>query len=429
MASTIDDFEIRQDRNSSLLLYLITALLAVAVLWAAFAKLDKVTRGEGKVIPSGQVQTIQSLEGGILRHLLVREGEVVAKGQALLEIDPTLLRSDLDRGRQKQASLRARIARLSAEARGTPLVLPADLSADTSPLVSTETALYAERLAKREADLSVLENQLRQRAQELGEAQAELAAAEESLVLLGKQIDLIEPLVKKRYEPQTTLIELERQRAEHSGKRNRARLAIPRLQAAIAESRSQMDVRVADERAEALAELNAATAELAELSSGLPAAQNRVERTMVRSPVRGVVNRLLLTTLGGVAKPGEALAQVVPLDDTLLVEALIRPENIAFLRPGQPARVRLTAYNYTRYGSLEAELVNIGADAIEMPKSGELRYRVQVRTRGALVDADNKPLPVIPGMIAEVDILTGKRSVLSYLIEPIIRVKSKAFRE
>ncbi|PTQ07465.1 secretion protein HlyD [Sphingomonas oleivorans] len=429
MTSAIHDFEARQDRGASLLLYVIAAMILVTLLWAALAKVDKVTRGEGKIIPSGQVQTIQSLEGGILRHILVREGQVVAKGQALLEIDPTLLRSDLDRSQQKQAALRARIARLTAEAEGRALVLPADLPADAAALAATETALHSERQAKRQADLNVLENQLRQRAQELGEAQAQLAAAEESLALLGRQIGLIEPLVRKRFEPQTTLIELERQRAEQSGKRNQARLAIPRLQAAIAETRSQIAAKTADDRGEALAELNSATAELGELSSELPAAQNRVERTMIRSPVRGVVNRVLLTTVSGVAKPGEALIQVVPLDDTLLVEALIRPEDIAFLRPGQPARVRLTAYNFTRYGSLDARLVNIGADAIEMPKTGELRYRVQVRTRGALMDADNKPLPVIPGMVAEVDILNGKRSVLSYLIEPVIRVKSKAFRE
>ncbi|SNS80445.1 membrane fusion protein, adhesin transport system [Sphingomonas laterariae] len=429
MTFAVHDFDIREDRGSRRLLHVIVALLAVTLLWAALAKVDKVTRGDGKIIPSVQVQTIQSLEGGILQRILVREGQVVARGQALMEIDPTLLRSDLNRGEQKRAALRARIARLTAEAEGGELVLPDDLPADAEALVATEAALYGERLAKREADRGVLDSQLRQRAQELGEAQAQLTAAEESLALLGRQIALIEPLVKKRYEPQTTLIELERQRADQSGRRNQARLAIPRLQAAIAEIRSQTAAKTASDRTEALAELNAATAELGELASELPAAQDRVKRTMIRSPVRGIVNRVLLTTLGGVAKPGDALIQVVPLDDTLLVEALIRPEDIAFLRPGQAARVRLTAYNFTRYGSLDAQLVNIGADAIEMPKTGELRYRVQVRTRGALRDADGKALPVIPGMVAEVDILNGKRSVLSYLIEPVIRVKSKAFRE
>lgn len=429
MNHDISDLDARKDRGARLLLYVIAATLGIGLIWAAFARVDKVTRGEGKIIPSGQVQSIQSLEGGILQRILVREGQAVAKGEALLEIDPTLLRSELDLSEQKRAALRARIARLSAEAEGRQLVLPDNLPSGAAPLVANETALHAQRLAKHQADQDVLENQQRQRVQELGEAQAQLTAAEESLALLNRQIDLIEPLVRKRYEPQTTLIELERQRVEHTGMRNQSRLAIPRLQAAIAEIRSQQAVKTADARAEALTELNAAIAELGELNSAMPAAQNRVDRTQIRSPVRGIVNRIFLTTLGGVAKPGEPLIQVVPLDDTLLVEALIRPEDIAFLRPGQPARVRLTAYNFTRYGSLDAHLVNIGADAIETPKTGELRYRVQVRTRGALRDADDKPLPVIPGMVAEVDILNGKRSVLSYLIEPVIRVKSKAFQE
>ena len=429
MTSDIYPDDSRQDRGARILLYVIVAILGLALIWAAFARVDKVTRGEGKIIPSGQVQSIQSLEGGILQRILVHEGQAVAKGQALLEIDPTLLRSELALSEQKRAALRARIARLSAESEGREFVLPGDLPTDAAPLIATETALHSERLAKRQADLGVLDNQLSQRAQELGEAQAQLSAAEESLALLGRQIDLIEPLVRKRYEPQTTLIELERQRVEQSGVRNQARLAIPRLQAAMAEIRSQKAAQAAAARAEALTELNTAIAELGELNSAMPAAQNRVDRTLIRSPVRGIVNRILLTTLGGVAKPGEPLIQVVPLDDTLLVEALIRPEDIAFLSPGQPARVRLTAYNFTRYGSLDARLVNIGADAIEMPKTGELRYRVQVRTSGALHDADGKPLPVIPGMVAEVDILNGKRSVLSYLIEPVIRVKSKAFQE
>lgn len=429
MASITSPFDPRRDRSGKLLLYVIAGLLGAAVLWSAVARVDKVTRGDGKIIPSGQVQTIQSLEGGILQRLLVREGQVVAKGQPLLEIDPTLLRSDLDRSQQKDAALRARIARLIAEANGRDMVLPDDLPADAQDLVATETALYRERIAKRQADINVLQNQMRQRSQELGEAQAQLASAAESLKLLDRQISLIEPLVKRRYEPQTTLIDLQRQRVEQTGKRDAASLAIPRLHAAIAEARSQVTAKAATDNADALSELNKSRAELDELSSELPAAQNRVERTVIRSPVRGVVNRIMLTTVGGVAKSGEALIQVVPLDDKLLVEALIRPEDIAFLRPGQQARVRLTAYNFTRYGSLEAELVNIGADAIEMPKTGELRYRVQVRTRGALTDGDNVPLPVIPGMVAEVDILNGKRSILSYLLEPTMRLKAKAFRE
>ena len=261
------------------------------------------------------------------------------------------------------------------------------------------------------------------------EARSRAATLESSLELIGSELEITEPLVERRLEPQKTLLELQRQQNDLSGQLAAGTLAIARLEAAIAEVEEQRIAFLSALRREALSELSQATASLSQLQPALPAMRTRLERTEIRSPVRGVVNRLLLTTIGGVAKPGEPLLEIVPMDDKLLVEALISTKDIAFLRPGDLARVRLTAYDFARYGSLDAHLVNISADAIEDQQSGQLNYVMRVRTEGTFQDVDGKPLPVIPGMIAEVDILTGQRTILDYFLKPVAKVKEKAFRE
>ena len=411
------------------LLYAIAALIVLLIVWAAFAEIDTVTRGQGKVVPSRQLQVIESFEGGIVRVLRVREGDVVEQGQLLMELDPTIALSEFDRSSQQYYALKARIARLSAEVAGRTPDFADELAARAGDVTAAEQALFDGRAASRQAELRVLDRKLFQRRQELREARSRVATLEASLALIDSELAMTEPLVARKLEPRKSLLDLKRQQTELGGQRAAETLATARLEAAIAEVEEQRTAFLSQRRQEALSELSLATASLSELQPALPAMRTRLERTEIRSPVRGVVNRLLLTTIGGVAKPGEPLIEVVPMDDTLLVEAMIPTQDIAFLRPGDPARVRLTAYDFARYGSLEAHLVTIGADAVEDTQSGQLHYVMRVRTLGTLTDAAGQPLPVIPGMIADVDILTGQRSILDYFLRPVAKVKEKAFRE
>ena len=412
-----------------LLLYAIAALFVLLIAWAAFAEIATVTRGQGKVIPSRQLQVIESYEGGIVRVIAVQEGDVVEPDQLLMDLDPTLVLSEFDRSSQQYYALRARIVRLSAEVRGEAPSFDDELRAHAPDVIAVEEALFEGRTASREAELRVLERKLFQRRQELREARSRAATLESSLTLLARELEITEPLVRQQLEPMKSLLELQRRQNELSGQLATETLAIARLEAAIAEVEEQRVAYLSNLRREALSELSQFTASLSELQPALPAMRTRVERTEIRSPVRGVVNRVLLTTVGGVAKPGEPLLEIVPMDDTLLVEAMVSTKDIAFLRPGDPARVRLTAYDFARYGSLDAHLVNIGADAIEDRQSGQLHYVMRVRTQGTFEDVDGRPLPVIPGMMAEVDILTGQRTILDYFIKPMIKVREKAFRE
>ena len=415
--------------RAGLLLYAIAALFVILIAWAAFAEIATVTRGQGKVIPSRQLQVIESYEGGIVRVIAVQEGDVVDSDELLMELDPTIALSEFDRSSQQYYALRAKVVRLSAEVRGEAPSFGDELRAQAPDVIAVEEALFEGRTASRQAELRVLERQLFQRQQELREARSRAATLESSLALLARELQITEPLVEQQLEPMKSLLELQRRENELSGQLATERLAIARLEAAIAEVEEQRVAFLSTLRREALSELSQVTASLSELQPALPAMRTRVERTEIRSPVRGVVNRVLLTTVGGVAKPGEPLIEVVPMDDTLLIEAMVSTKDIAFLRPGDPARVRLTAYDFARYGSLEAYLVNIGADAIEDQQSGQLHYVMRVRTQGTFQDVDGKPLPVIPGMMAEVDILTGQRTILDYFLKPVVKVREKAFRE
>ena len=414
--------------RAGLLLYAIAALFVILIAWAAFAEIATVTRGQGKVIPSRQLQVIESYEGGIVRVIAVQEGDVVDSDELLMELDPTIALSEFDRSSQQYYALRAKVVRLSAEVRGAAPSFGDELRAQAPDVIAVEEALFEGRTASRQAELRVLERQLFQRQQELREARSRAATLESSLALLARELQITEPLVEQQLEPMKSLLELQRRENELSGQLATERLAIARLEAAIAEVEEQRVAFLSTLRREALSELSQVTASLSELQPALPAMRTRVERTEIRSPVRGVVNRVLLTTVGG-AKPGEPLIEVVPMDDTLLVEAMVSTKDIAFLRPGDPARVRLTAYDFARYGSLDAHLVNIGADAIEDQQSGQLHYVMRVRTQGTFQDVDGKPLPVIPGMMAEVDILTGQRTILDYFLKPVVKVREKAFRE
>jgi adhesin transport system membrane fusion protein len=404
------------------------ALFIILVIWATFAHLEEVTVGEGKVIPSSQVQVIQNLEGGIVAKIPVNVGDVVKKDQVILNIDQTRFSSSLGETRAKYLSLLAKTARLAAESEGKPFVPSADLLKEDAQLVREEQSLYAARQAEQDATMSVLRRQVDQRQQELTEKRAKAAQLGESYRLVQKEVELTRPMAAQKVISDVELLRLERQASDIRGELDATRLAIPRLESAFQEARNKVEGAQAKFRSDASLELSQARAELEGTSASNVAMADRLERTTVRSPVNGIVKTLKVTTVGGVIQPGSEVMEIVPIEDNLLVEAKVRPSDVAFLRPGQPAQVKVSAYDYSIYGGLDATLETITADSITNDK-GETFYLVRVRTKNNRFGTVEQALPITPGMVATVHIETGRKTVLNYLLKPIIKARSEALRE
>ncbi len=415
--------------RASLLLLLILAFLAIAGVWAARTELDVVTRGDGRVVPSGDVQIVQASEAGVLAALHVREGDLVAAGDPLLTLDDTQIESQLGETRRRALSLELRIARLRAEIESRPFAPDAATYDELGNLVASEIALYAARRAALADEIAVLRRQGRQREEEIAAAAARAEAAAEAIRLIDEEIALIAPLVEDGVEPATTLLGLRGRRAEAAGRESAARAELAATRAAAAEIEDRVLSARSAARAGALEDLARAEAELAEVLTRLPALENRLTRAVLTAPVRGVVNRLNLNTIGGLARAGDPLLEIVPIGDDLLIEAYLKPADIAFLRPGQAARVSITAYDPSRYGALDGEILRIGADAVTRPDRDERAFVVEIATAGVLRDADGQPVEILPGMVAGVDILAGRRTVLAYLMAPVVRTRDRALRE
>ena len=403
-------------------------MLLIFLLWAAFTKLDEVTRGPGQVIPSQRVQVIQNLEGGILEQIMVQEGQIVEKGDILVRIDNSMAASQFRDVAGKASESAAAVARLEAEGEGRAFSLPEELRKTDPQAASDQTAIYRARQQQINSELGVLQAQLQQKQQEVIEMQSRLSQLERNLELARQQRDIAKPLAEQGVYAKVDFLALEREVSNLQGDIDALRLASPRAQAAAEEIRRRMSQRQAEYKAQSLDELNRRRVELKSLKEMASAGEDRVTRTDVRSPVRGTVKRLNLTTLGGVVRPGEPIMEIVPLDDTLLIEARIRPADIAFLRPGQPAMIKITAYDFSIFGGLEGVVEAISADTIQDEK-GESFYLVKLRTQNASLRYQGEYLPIIPGMMASVEILTGKKSVLNYLFKPLLKMKQNALRE
>lgn len=410
-----------------LLLWTLLALLIGGIGWAYFATLEEVTRGEGKAIPSSKIQKIQNLEGGIVAEIFVREGQVVEAGQTLVRLDATRYVSNQDETRADRMALLASVTRLRAEVEGEPLTF-GDEFKDFQRIAADEMALYQSRQDRLNGEVRILEEQRRQKQQELAEFEAKSRQFRSSLGLLQRELSMSAPLVKSGAMSEVEILRLRRSIVDTQGQLDAARLAIPRAEAAIEE----IDRRIEDSRltfrTEALGQLNEARTELSKTTASMSAIDDRVSRTTVTSPVRGIVKQLLVNTIGGVVQPGSDLVEIVPLDDTLLVEAQIRPQDIAFLHPGQNAMVKFTAYDYTIYGGLKANLEHISADTIT-DQEGNSFYLIRLRTKRNHLGKADSPLLIIPGMVASVDIITGEKSVLDYLLKPVLKARAEAMRE
>jgi membrane fusion protein, adhesin transport system len=433
-----DDIEFMSDSTAaifqgppqyaSLIIRGFLAFLVVAVIWASQAHLDEITVGEGKVIPSSQIQVIQNLEGGIVSKLPVNVGDLVQKGQIVMYLDKTRFSSSVDEGKAKYEALQAKITRLSAEADGRPLQIPANLSRENQALIDDEKQLYANRQRELDAALTVLRQQANQRGQELQEKRARLVQLEESQRLVNRELSISKPLVAQGVISEVEVLRLERQVSDIKGETDATRLAIPRIEQSLVEARAKVEGQLAKFRSDASTELNLARSEFEQSRASGVALADRLARTAIRSPVAGLVKQMKVATVGGVIQPGMDVMEIVPIEDNLLIEAKIRPSDVAFIHPGQEATVKFSAYDFSIYGGLEAVVENVTADSITNEK-GESFYLVRVRTKKNNLGVGDKNLPIIPGMMSTVHIRTGRKTVLNYLLKPVIKAKYDALRE
>jgi len=414
--------------SASVLMLSLVALVAVFIVWACFASLQEVTTGRGRVMPASRIQLVQNLEGGIVREVLVREGAIVREGDVILRIDPTLAGSSLGEAREKLFSLAAVIARLEAEVEGRQLTFPPEIESDRPDLTSHQREHFETRRKEIEAAIATFDLQERQRAQEIRENQSRIETLQRGLSIAEEELDLIRPLERTKAASRSELLVAQAKVNDTRGALEATKLAIPRLEAAMSEFARRRTERIEAFRSDALQRLSSARVEhaaLAELSRG---SADKLARTTVRAPTAGIVKTVHVTTPGQVVQPGHNLVEIVPLNDTLVVEAQVRPQDIAFLRPGQDALVKVTAYDFAIYGGLAAKLENIGADSITTEK-GETYYLIRVRTEKASLTAGDHTLPIIPGMVAEVDVITGAKTVMGYLTKPLMRLRQVAMRE
>lgn len=399
--------ELRTPRTLRLLLMTMLAMIFCGIVWAALAVLDEVKRGNGRVVPSRQMQVIQSLEGGIVNTISVQEGEIVDAGQLLVRIDDTTFASQFGEIRERRDAMAARVARLEAESRGADkLVFPHDDKKETSRAEETELSVFDARSRKLKQEVGVL-------------AQQE-SRLQENLQLLNREVELTRKLFAQRVVPEIEMLRLERQASELRGQ--------------LGEVQSRITTAKATFRSQAEEDLAKSVGDLAVLDENIRSAQDRVRRTELKSPVHGIINKVNVTTIGGVVQPGVSLIEIVPLDDSLLVEGRIRPQDIAFIHPNQEAVVKITAYDSSVYGSLKGKVERISADTIidekgDKTERGETYYRVMVRTEKNHLGTPSHPLPIIPGMVGTVEILTGSKSVLSYIAKPIRVLRDEAMRE
>ena len=403
--------------------------VATFFIWAAYANIGESTVGDGRVIPSGQIQVIQNLEGGIVSEIKVKVGDIVRKNQVLAVIDDKRYIGSVNENKAKDNALLAKISRLTAEVQGRPLAIPVKVSRENPDLARREFDLYQSRQAEYAANTSALRQQIDQRSQEIVEKRGRVKQITVSLAILNQTIAMMRPVVKDGAMSQIELLAKEREANDLKGELDSSNVTIPRLEGAVAEARNKLQGYEAKFRGDAQSELNAARAEQEGTAASQDSLDDRVKRAQVRSPVSGIIKTVKITTVGGVVQPGSDMIEIVPAEDSLLVEARVKPKDIAFLRPGQDALVKLTAYDFSIYGGFPAKLDYIGADSVMDEKKQESYYLVRVRTTGNGPMRDGKPLAIMPGMTATVHIQTGEKTFLQYLLKPVIKTKELAFRE
>jgi adhesin transport system membrane fusion protein len=403
------------------------------LVWSYFASLDQITRGEGKVIPSSQTQVMQSLDGGTLSEMRVREGDVVEKDQVLLVIDNTTAKFSLSELKQRYYIASAAIARLQAEIAGKndpdDIAFPDDIVKDAPDKVAQERSQFIIRQSQLSAQLATLRDQLEQRKQDINAINTKISSARAGLDVAEQQVAILGPAVAAGAASKVDMLKAKQESQNYRSEMANAQASLPGSRSALQEAQSKLSEAVATFKAESAGELAKQQSDLASVNESMKEASAKVGRTELRSPVKGTVKEIKTRTTGGVIQPAQDIMEIVPIEDSLLIEAQIRPQDRGFIAPNQKAKVKITAYDYSIYGGLDATLEQISADAIENEKK-ELFFRVRLRTdRNFLVGKQGEQLPIIPGMTATVDILTGNKTVLEYLLKPILKARETALTE
>ncbi|KII76282.1 HlyD family type I secretion periplasmic adaptor subunit [Vibrio renipiscarius] len=433
--------------SARIMLWLMLLFFIIAIGWASWAEIDKVTVGQGKVVPSSQIQVIQNLEGGLVKEILVHEGQMVEKGQQLLLIDDTRFRSDFRERAQQVANLTANVIQLSASLDSvtinedfdtsnwqknvtidySKLEYPEGFEEQRPQLASRQQAEYRQDLNELRNQISVIDQQVKQKQQDLVEIEARVRNLRESYSFARKELEITKPLADEGVVPRIELLKLQRQVNDTRREMTSSKLKVPVLKSAIREAMLSRIDAGQQFRSEQREKLNQAQDKLSAMTESTVGLEDRVNRTVVLSPVTGTVKTLYVNTVGGVIQPGMDIVEIVPSEDTLLVEAKIAPQDIAFLRPELNAIVKFSAYDFTKYGGLDGTLEHISADT-NTDEEGNSFYLVRVRTLETSLNKDAS-LPIIPGMTASVDIITGKRTVMEYLLKPILSAQTNALKE
>lgn len=420
-----------------IILFVVSLFFILALIWASFSEIDEIARGQGKVIPAKKIQTIQNLDGGIVSEILIEEGEHVKKDQALMKIDTIRFAASLEENQENYLSLIAKSTRLRNELKYTPkksskkLKFPKELYTAKSDYMSIEDKLYKHRIQEYENSLKTLQYQLYQKKQELNELYAKEKQLQRSVVLLDEQLRTIEKLTNSGSKSKMDLLEIKSKYNDLKGELEATTLSIPRVKLSIAEANSKIKERTSNFRSEASQGLQETESEIKRIKARLVSDNDKLNKTIVRSPVDGIIKVININTIGGVVKSGADLIEIVPDSNILLIETKIDPKDIAFINPTLKAVVKLTAYDFSIYGALEGKIVEISADSIEDEKSKENKsyYKVTIKTNKNYLERDGKKLPIIPGMIASVDIVTGKKSILDFILKPILKTKQNALHE
>lgn len=413
-------------------LYVISLLILSFVIWAHLTEIDEIARGEGKVIPVSKTQIIQSSEPGVVQEIAVVVGQVVRKGDLIIRLDDTATGASLGEAEAKARSLKAQIARLEIEAEGQfdkPYACPAELEKAAPGICTNEARLLKSRADNYQNKLSVLKERREQRLREASEVKENIERLENNVIIIQQEIDLLAPIVKRKLAAQTDLLRVQKEFSDTQGQIKSLREQLEKLGAAVNEATLQVDELGLQLEQEALAAKTEALAQLSVIEETIRGASSRVKNTDIRTPVDGIINNLEVNTIGAYVNPGAVVAGIVPTSDTLMVEARLSPKDVAFVRPGQETLIKVTAYDFSIYGGLKGTVDTVSADSLLDQNTGETFYQVRVRTDSAILTKDGRDNPIMPGMIASVDIMTGKKSILAYLLKPINKARSEALRE
>ncbi len=411
-----------------LLLVAMAAFISAFILWAAITKVEEIARGQGQVVPTRDIQVVQSLEGGILQELLVAEGDRVEKGQILLRISDVQFSSE-ERGTEARSlGLRAKKTRLKAEADGTAFTLPPEILQKAPKVAENEKALYESRQKELATSFTILDDRINKATADLEEVKAEISRLTNSRAGLNREYTITRDMVAKRAVPKLEQIRLERELADIGGQINARSKEKEGLEAELSAVKNERQSQVEKFRSNALSELNEVETQISALNESLKSIGDRVDRTEIRAPADGLVNAIRIKTVGGVVEPAMQLVEIVPMDDELKIVAKVAPTDVAFLKRGQPVKVKISAYDSQIYGALDGELVRIAANSTS-DREGNVTFEIEVKTvRNYLGDAAS-PLPITPGMVAEVNVVTGRRTIMYYLLKPLRRTMDRALAE